>query len=36
MDHLRCHKVKGAKQQISAHARYLPPYGPDFNPIEMM
>jgi len=39
MDNLRCHKVKGVKeaiQQAGAQALYLPPYSPDFNPIEMM
>lgn len=39
MDNLRCHKVKGVKeaiQQSGAQLLYLPPYSPDFNPIEMM
>ena len=39
MDNLRCHKVQGVKeaiQQAGAHLLYLPPYSPDFNPIEMM
>ena len=39
MDHLRCHKVKGIKEAIQrtgAQLLYLPPYSPDFNPIEMM
>ncbi len=39
MDNLRCHKVKGVKeaiQQAGAQLLYLPPYSPDFNPIEMM
>jgi transposase len=39
MDNLRCHKVKGVKeaiQQTGAQLFYLPPYSPDFNPIEMM
>lgn len=39
MDNLRCHKVKGVKeaiQQTGAQLLYLPPYSPDFNPIEMM
>jgi transposase len=39
MDNLRCHKVKGIKQAIQkagANVRYLPPYSPDLNPIEMM
>ena len=38
MDNLRCHKVKGVKeaiQQTGAQLLYLPPYSPDFNPIEM-
>jgi len=38
-DNLRCHKVEGVKgaiQQVVAQALYLPPYSPDFNPIEMM
>ena len=39
MDNLRCHKVKGIKeaiQQTGAQLLYLPPYSPDFNPIERM
>lgn len=39
MDNLRCHKVKGVKEAIQrtgAQLLYLPPYSPDFNPIEMM
>jgi transposase len=39
MDNLRCHKVRGVKeaiQQAGAQLLYLPPYSPDFNPIEMM
>ena len=39
MDNLRCHKVEGVKeaiQQAGAQLLYLPPYSPDFNPIEMM
>lgn len=39
MDNLRCHKVKGVReaiQQVGAQLLYLPPYSPDFNPIEMM
>lgn len=38
MDNLPSHKVKGVRQAIeAAGARllYLPPYSPDFNPIEM-
>jgi transposase len=37
MDNLAAHKVKGVRQAIEAvGARivYLPPYSPDFNPIE--
>jgi transposase len=37
MDNLPTHKVSGVRQAIeSAGARllYLPPYSPDFNPIE--
>lgn len=39
MDNLRCHKVEGVKDAIEktgAHLLYVPPYSPDFNPIEMM
>lgn len=39
MDNLRCHKVKGVREAIEAvgaQLLYLPPYSPDFNPIEMM
>lgn len=39
MDNLSCHKVKGVKEAIEdvgASIRYLPPYSPDLNPIEMM
>lgn len=39
MDNLRCHKVKGIKEAVEnaeASVVYLPPYSPDFNPIEMM
>jgi transposase len=38
MDNLPAHKVGGVRQAIqAAGARllYLPPYSPDFNPIEM-
>jgi len=38
MDNLSAHKVTGIRQAIeAAGARllYLPPYSPDFNPIEM-
>jgi transposase len=37
MDHLSAHKVKGVAesiQQAGAEMLYLPPYSPDFNPIE--
>lgn len=39
MDNLSSHKVSGVKEAIeSAGAKvlYLPPYSPDFNPIEMV
>lgn len=39
MDNLSCHKVKGVKEAIEeagVSVLYLPPYSPDFNPIEMM
>ena len=37
MDHLSAHKVEGVRQLIEssgAELLYLPPYSPDFNPIE--
>ena len=37
MDNLPAHKVVGVRQAIKkagAKLLYLPPYGPDFNPIE--
>jgi transposase len=37
MDNLAAHKVEGVRQRIEASGarlRYLPPYSPDFNPIE--
>lgn len=37
MDNLSSHKVKGVREAIeaaSAQVLYLPPYSPDFNPIE--
>jgi len=37
MDNLAAHKVAGVRQQIEsreAELLYLPPYSPDFNPIE--
>ena len=39
MDNLRSHKVAGVKEAIEAvgaSVRYLPPYSPDFNPIEQV
>lgn len=39
MDNLATHKVAGVRQAIEsvgARLRYLPPYSPDFNPIENM
>jgi transposase len=39
MDNLATHKIVGVKEAIEAvgaHLRYLPPYSPDFNPIENM
>lgn len=38
MDNLSAHKVDGVRQAIEAAGGvlvYLPPYSPDFNPIEM-
>jgi transposase len=38
MDNLPTHKVPGVREAIearSARLRYLPPYSPDLNPIEM-
>ena len=38
MDNLSSHKVTGVIEAISAHGAsvlYLPPYSPDFNPIEL-
>ncbi len=37
MDNLAAHKVAGVREKIEAvgaHLLYLPPYSPDFNPIE--
>jgi transposase len=37
MDNLAAHKVQGVRELVEsrgAHLRYLPPYSPDFNPIE--
>ena len=39
MDTLPAHKVQGVQEGIEAvgaSLRYLPPYSPDFNPIEMV
>jgi len=39
MDNLASHKVAGVRQAIEAvgaHVVYLPPYSPDFNPIELL
>ena len=38
LDNLRAHKVKGVREAIAAagaELRYLPPYSPDLNPIEL-
>jgi transposase len=38
LDHLVVHKqpaVRAAIEQAGAHLRFLPPYSPDFNPIEL-
>ena len=39
LDHLATHKIRGVRKALeAAGARllYLPPYSPDFNPIEPM
>lgn len=39
MDNLRSHKVEGVREKIElrgARLIYLPPYSPDFNPIEQI
>lgn len=39
MDNLSSHKVAGVREAIEAAGatvRYLPPYSPDLNPIEMI
>ena len=39
LDNLACHKVAGGRQAIEATGAqllYLPPYSPDFNPIEQV
>jgi transposase len=38
MDNLAAHKIKGVRERIEAAGAtllYLPPYSPDFNPIEL-
>lgn len=38
LDNLPCHKAAGVRQAVEAagcHLRFLPPYSPDLNPIEM-
>jgi len=39
LDNLACHKVAGVRaalQRVGADVLYLPPYSPDFNPIERL
>ena len=39
LDNLATHKIQGVRQAIAARGAgllYLPPYSPDFNPIEPM
>ena len=39
MDNLSSHKVKGIKElieSVGAKLKYLPPYSPDYNPIELL
>jgi transposase len=39
MDNLKPHKVAGVREAIQAAGatlRYLPPYSPDLNPIELL
>ena len=39
LDNLATHKIRGIAEAIEAagaHLLYLPPYSPDFNPIENM
>ncbi len=39
LDNLNCHKVAGvadAIHAVGATLKYLPPYSPDFNPIELL
>ncbi|MBC6472468.1 MAG: transposase, partial [Hormoscilla sp. GM102CHS1] len=38
-DHLKSHKMEGIEElsvATGARVEYLPPYSPDFNPIEML
>jgi transposase len=38
MDNLPAHKAEGVRlaiERVGAELHYLPPYSPDFNPIEM-
>jgi transposase len=38
MDNLACHKIAGVReaiQAVGAEVLYLPPYSPDWNPIEL-
>jgi transposase len=38
LDNLACHKqpdIRAAIEQAGAQVRFLPPYSPDFNPIEL-
>ncbi len=36
LDNLNAHKVLGVREAIEARVLYLPPYSPDFNPIEQV
>jgi transposase len=39
LDNLATHKIRGVREALEAagaRLRYLPPYSPDFNPIEPM
>ena len=39
LDNLATHKIRGVREALDAagaRLRYLPPYSPDFNPIEPM
>jgi hypothetical protein len=35
MDNLSSHKMKGVTEAVGAEVRYLPPYSPNLNPIEL-